>query len=110
MIGFAEIPAGVTGECKNTFAFTGNQGNQAVFTLPFHPPVGNDFDLRADPGIISWSTCGSQTAILTMNTECNLYSPQQQPALIAVSLLFPSYDPVRILTKSSKMTVIPANN
>jgi len=99
MIGFADIPVGVTGQCKNTFAFTGNQGNQAVFTLPFHPPVSDDFDLRANPGIISWSTCGSHTAILTMNTECNLSSPKQQPALIAVSRFFPIYDPVRILTK-----------
>ena len=86
MIGFAEIPAHVNGECKNTFAFTGNGQERVEYALKLPGPFSDDFDLHSDPGILSWSPCGGSTAILTMNTQCYI-NPTNQPALIAVSLL-----------------------
>jgi hypothetical protein len=94
MIGFAEIPSGAKGTCKNTFSFTGQTSSGGIdkvdfdLNLPGH--YSGDFDLHADPGIFSWSPCDGSTAILNMNTQCSI-SPTSQPALIAVC---PFQDPV----------------
>lgn len=86
MIGFAEIPKGARGQCTNTFTFTGSpQRVDYGLTLPGH--YSGDFDLKTRTGIESWSPCGGSTAILNMNTACNI-SPTNLPALIAVSTFF----------------------
>ncbi|RYP89236.1 hypothetical protein DL769_000141 [Monosporascus sp. CRB-8-3] len=82
MKGFAEIPHGAKGHCDNTFSFTG-QRDQVNFGLNLRGKYSGPFDLRTDPAIVSWSPCGGSTAILNMNTQCNL-SPTHLPALIAV--------------------------
>jgi len=82
MKGYREIPAGVTGQCSNVFSFTGSDGS-ATFSLPLPGPSSGSFDLKSDPAIASWSPCGGQTAILSMNTQCNLH-PTSLPALVAV--------------------------
>src|SRR5450432_218098 len=92
MKGFREIPAGVTGQCKNAFSFTGFDGS-ATYSLALPGPSSGNFNLKSDPGIASWSPCGGQTAILNMNTQCNLH-PTSLPAPIAVS--FPLPDDVEI--------------
>lgn len=86
MIGFAEIPTGARGQCSNTFSFTGNPGNQVTYAINLNGKFSGDFDLHSNPGIESWSPCGGSTAILNMNTACNI-SPTHLPALIAVSPL-----------------------
>jgi len=87
MIGFAEIPSGARGSCKNTFSFTGQTSSGGIdkvdFDLNLPGQYSGDFDLHADPGIFSWSPCDGSTAILNMNTQCSI-SPTSQPALIAV--------------------------
>ncbi|CEJ81086.1 Putative Secreted protein [[Torrubiella] hemipterigena] len=83
MIGFAEIPAGVSGQCINTYSFTGNGAEHVDYKIPLDGPYSGNFDLQSRPGIYSWSPCGGSTAILNMNTACNI-SPTGKPALIAV--------------------------
>lgn len=87
MLGYAEIPAGATGFCKNTFSFTGQTSSGGIdkvdFELALDGHYSGDFDLHADPGIFSWSPCDGSTAILNMNTQCAI-SPTTQDALIAV--------------------------
>jgi len=92
MKGFAEIPKGAKGECKNAFSFTGSPGS-ATFTKSLPGHYSGNFDLKSSPDIVSWSPCGGQTAILNMNTQCSL-SPTHLPALIAVDSI------------SGKLTVI----
>jgi hypothetical protein len=82
MRGFAQIPAGARGVCTNTFDFTGIQG-QVNYAISLVGEREGPFDLKADPDIISWSPCGGSTAIMNMNTQCNI-SPTRQQALIAV--------------------------
>ena len=84
MIGFAEIPSGVHGQCINTYSFTGNGAEHVDYKLPLDGPYSGNFDLQSQPGIASFSPCGGSTAILNMNTACNI-TPTNQPALIAVS-------------------------
>ncbi|KAK2591882.1 hypothetical protein QQS21_010434 [Conoideocrella luteorostrata] len=83
MIGFAEIPAGARGQCTNTFSFTGNGAEHVDYTIKLPGQYSGNFDLESRAGIASWSKCGGSTAILNMNTACNL-SPTHLPALIAV--------------------------
>lgn len=84
MIGFAEIPSGVNGRCINTYSFTGGGAEYVDYNIPLKGPYSGRFDLRSTPGIYSWSPCGGSTAILNMNTACNI-TPTKLPALIAVS-------------------------
>lgn len=87
MIGYAEIPDGARGFCKNTFSFTGQTSAGGIdkvdFDLELEGHYSGDFDLHADPGVFSWSPCDGSTAILNMNTQCAI-SPTTQDALIAV--------------------------
>ncbi|KEZ42473.1 hypothetical protein SAPIO_CDS5680 [Scedosporium apiospermum] len=87
MIGYAEIPAGAHGTCKNTFSFTGQTSSGGIdkvdFDLGLDGHYSGDFDLHADPGIFSWSPCDGSTAILNLNTQCSI-SPTSESALIAV--------------------------
>ncbi|POR33926.1 Uncharacterized protein TPAR_05885 [Tolypocladium paradoxum] len=83
MIGFAEIPAGAKGQCTNTFSFTGNGAQNVKYAINLPGKYSGNFDLQSHPGILSWSPCGGSTAILNMNTACNI-SPTNLPALIAV--------------------------
>lgn len=87
MIGYAEIPDGARGFCKNTFSFTGQTSSGGIdkvdFDLELEGHYSGDFDLHADPGVFSWSPCDGSTAILNMNTQCAI-SPTTQDALIAV--------------------------
>ncbi|KAM4063638.1 hypothetical protein HRG_006773 [Hirsutella rhossiliensis] len=83
MIGFAEIPAGVRGQCINTFSFTGNGAEHVDYAIKLAGKYSGRFDLQSRPGLYSWSPCGGSTAILNMNTACNI-SPTDLPALIAV--------------------------
>jgi hypothetical protein len=84
MKGFAQIPAGARGTCTNTFDFTGLQG-QVNYAIVLEGAREGPFSLKANPDMASWSPCGGTTAIMNMNTQCNI-SPTQQQALIAVSL------------------------
>lgn len=84
MSGFAQIPAGSRGLCLNTFDFTGIQG-QSSYSLALKGEIEGPFTLKADPDVVSWSPCGGTTAIMNMNTACNI-SPTKQDALIAVCL------------------------
>ncbi|CAI4218826.1 unnamed protein product [Parascedosporium putredinis] len=90
MIGYAEIPEGAHGSCKNTFSFTGQTSSGGIdkvdFDLGLDGHYSGDFDLHADPGIFSWSPCDGSTAILNMNTQCAI-SPTTESALIAVDHL-----------------------
>lgn len=88
MIGWAEIPAGAKGQCTNTFSFTGTPG-LVNYALNIPGSYTGNFDLQSHPSITSWSPCGGSTAILNMNTACNI-SPTHLPALIAVSYCSPS--------------------
>ncbi|KAG6040279.1 hypothetical protein E4U41_001066 [Claviceps citrina] len=83
MIGFAEIPQGAHGQCTNTFSFTGNGAEHVDYRVKLPGKYSGNFDLQSRPGIFSWSKCGGSTAILNMNTACNI-SPTHLPALIAV--------------------------
>lgn len=83
MIGFAQIPKGARGQCTNTFSFTGTPG-QVSSAINLKGQYSGNFDLQSNTGIESWSPCGGSTAILNMNTACDL-SPTNLPALIAVS-------------------------
>lgn len=87
MIGYAEIPDGARGFCKNTFSFTGQTSSGGIdkvdFELALDGHYSGDFDLHADPGVFSWSPCDGSTAILNMNTQCAI-SPTEEDALIAV--------------------------
>ncbi|RYP19802.1 hypothetical protein DL765_003148 [Monosporascus sp. GIB2] len=82
MKGFAQVPKGAKGHCDNTFSFTGQKGS-VNFGLDIKGKYEGPFDLETDPAIVSWSPCGGSTAILNMNTQCNL-SPTHKEALIAV--------------------------
>jgi hypothetical protein len=82
MKGFAQIPAGTRGRCTNTFDFTGIQG-QVNYAISLDGEREGPFDLVSNPDIVSWSPCGGSTAIMNMNTQCNI-SPTQKQALIAV--------------------------
>ncbi|RYP52332.1 hypothetical protein DL768_002482 [Monosporascus sp. mg162] len=82
MKGFAEIPKKAKGHCDNTFSFTG-QKDAVRFGIDLKGHYSGDFDLYSDPAIIAWSPCGGSTAILNLNTQCNL-NPTHLPALIAV--------------------------
>jgi len=82
MTGFAQIPKKAKGYCDNTFSFTG-QRDKIVYPLTLKGPYEGNFDLQTSPGISSWSPCGGSTAILNMNTQCNL-SPTDLKASIAV--------------------------
>jgi hypothetical protein len=82
MKGFAEIPKKAKGHCDNTFSFTG-QKNSVNFGIDLKGHYSGPFDLMSNPSIESWSPCGGSTAILNMNTQCNL-NPTHLPALIAV--------------------------
>lgn len=84
MIGFAEIPAGANGQCINTYSFTGNGAEHVDYKIALKGHYSGNFDLQSEPGIFSWSPCGGSTAILNMNTACNI-SPTNLPALIAAS-------------------------
>ncbi|KAG6005652.1 hypothetical protein E4U21_007768 [Claviceps maximensis] len=83
MIGFAEIPKGALGQCTNTFSFTGSAAEHVDYAIKLPGKYSGNFDLQSRPGIFSWSKCGGSTAILNMNTACNI-SPTHLPALIAV--------------------------
>ncbi|KND91696.1 hypothetical protein TOPH_03873 [Tolypocladium ophioglossoides CBS 100239] len=83
MFGFAEIPAGAYGQCTNTFSFTGNGAEHVDYSIKLPGQYSGNFDLQSRPGILSWSPCGGSTAILNMNTACNI-NPTNRPALIAV--------------------------
>ncbi|PHH85608.1 hypothetical protein CDD83_171 [Cordyceps sp. RAO-2017] len=83
MIGFAEIPAGARGQCVNTFSFTGTGARHVDYAIKLPGKYSGSFDLQSRPGILSWSPCGGSTAIMNMNTACNI-SPTHLPALIAV--------------------------
>jgi len=79
---FAQIPRGAKGDCDAFFFFTGQ--NQIKFPHPLLGPInGENRELHANPGIVSFSPCGGSTAILNMNTQCSL-RPTHLPALIAV--------------------------
>ena len=80
MSGFTQIPAGSKGLCTNTFDFTGIQG-QSSYSLSLPAPREGPFTLKASRDIVSWSTCGSTTAIMNMNTQCDI-SPTKDQALI----------------------------
>ncbi|RYO91608.1 hypothetical protein DL763_004923 [Monosporascus cannonballus] len=82
MKGFAQIAKGAHGRCTNTFSFTG-QRDSVNFGLNLKGKYEGPFDLQTDPSIIAWSPCGGSTAILNMNTQCNL-SPPNKEGLIAV--------------------------
>ncbi|KXJ96283.1 secreted protein [Microdochium bolleyi] len=82
MKGFAEIPKKAKGRCDNTFSFTGERG-KVNYGLSLPGPYTGAFDLETDTAVASWSPCGGSTAILNMNTQCNL-TPTHLPALIAV--------------------------
>jgi hypothetical protein len=97
MSGFAQIPEGSRGTCTNTFDFTGASG-QSSYALSLPGPREGAFTLSADPDVVSWSPCGGTTAIMNMNTQCNI-SPTQSAALIAVGSTEPPsvsgpFDPV----------------
>jgi len=81
--GFAQIPQGSRGLCSNTFDFTGTS-EQSTYSISLIGPREGPFSLTADPDVTSWSPCGGTTAIMNMNTQCNI-SPTRSPALIAVS-------------------------
>jgi hypothetical protein len=83
MSGFAQIPKGAKGQCKNTFTFTGSPSNKADYSVNLKGQYSGDFTLRSDPSIASWSPCEGSTAILNMNSQCNL-SPTNLPSLIEV--------------------------
>lgn len=87
MLGYAEIPEGARGFCKNTFSFTGQTGTGGIdkvdFELELEGHYSGDFDLHSDPGVTSFSPCNGSTAILNMNTQCAI-TPTTQDALIAV--------------------------
>jgi hypothetical protein len=89
MSGFAEIPAGVRGQCTNTFDFTGISG-QSSYSVELKGEVEGPFTLKADPDVVSWSPCGGTTAIMNMNTQCNIF-PTKEEALIAVCVFFPPF-------------------
>jgi len=82
MKGFAQIPKGAKGHCDNTFSFTG-QRDSVNFPLDIRGQYEGPFNLQTDTGIVAWSPCGGSTAILNMNTQCNI-SPTHKEALIAV--------------------------
>ncbi|AEO70839.1 uncharacterized protein THITE_122459 [Thermothielavioides terrestris NRRL 8126] len=84
MSGFAEIPAGVRGQCTNTFDFTGISG-QSSYSVELKGEVEGPFTLKADPDVVSWSPCGGTTAIMNMNTQCNIF-PTKEEALIAITV------------------------
>ncbi|AEO60608.1 hypothetical protein MYCTH_2069031 [Thermothelomyces thermophilus ATCC 42464] len=84
MSGFAQIPAGSRGLCTNTFDFTGISG-QSYYSIALPGEREGPFTLSADPDVVSWSPCGVTTAILNMNTQCNI-SPTRDPALIAITV------------------------
>lgn len=84
MIGFADIPPGAYGQCTNTFSFTGSGAQHVDYSISLAANYSGNFDLQSEPGVRSWSPCGDRTAILNMNTACNI-SPTHLPALIAVS-------------------------
>ncbi|KAK3366876.1 hypothetical protein B0T24DRAFT_534397 [Lasiosphaeria ovina] len=84
MTGFAQIPAGSHGTCSNTFDFTGVQG-QTAFSTRLDGAREGPFTLHSDTDATSWSQCGGTTAIMNMNTQCNI-SPTQQQALIAITV------------------------
>jgi hypothetical protein len=81
MRGFAQVPKGSRGLCTNTFDFTGIQG-QSYYSLALPGPREGPFTLSADPDVVSWSPCGGTSAIMNMNTQCNI-SPTRDQALIA---------------------------
>lgn len=83
MMGFAQIPEGSHGLCTNSFDFTGVTG-QSYFSVKLDGEREGPFTLHADVDEASWSPCGGTTAIMNMNTQCNI-SPTKQAALIAVS-------------------------
>ncbi|KAK3368311.1 hypothetical protein B0H63DRAFT_441561 [Podospora didyma] len=82
MIGFAQIPKGSKGLCTNTFDFTGVSG-QSYYQVKLEGEMEGPFKLHSDVDSTSWSQCGGTTAIMNMNTQCNI-SPTKQQALIAV--------------------------
>jgi hypothetical protein len=82
MMGFAQIPAGANGYCSNTFDFTGFS-ERVTYAVNLRGKREGSFELSASPDIESWSPCGGQTAIMNMNTQCNI-SPTTSQALIAV--------------------------
>ncbi|KAK4041925.1 hypothetical protein C8A01DRAFT_45006 [Parachaetomium inaequale] len=82
MSGFAQIPKGSRGLCTNTFDFTGIQG-QSYYSIALAGEREGPFTLKANPDVVSWSPCGGTTAIMNMNTQCNI-SPTREAALIAV--------------------------
>jgi hypothetical protein len=84
MSGFAQIPKGSRGLCTNTFDFTGIQG-QSYYSVALAGEREGPFTLSADPDVVSWSPCGGTSAIMNMNTQCNI-SPTREAALIAVRL------------------------
>ena len=89
MSGFAQIPKGSRGLCTNTFDFTGIQG-QSYYSVALAGEREGPFTLSADPDVVSWSPCGGTSAIMNMNTQCNI-SPTREAALIAVRLLLFSF-------------------
>jgi hypothetical protein len=80
--GFAQLPKHAKGHCDNTFSFTG-QKDQVNFGINLKGKYEGPFELESNPAIVAWSPCGGSTAILNMNTQCNL-SPTDLSALIAV--------------------------
>ena len=85
MMGFAQIPKNARGLCTNTFDFTGVSG-QTIFSTELKGQREGPFTLHSDADATSWSPCGGTTAIMNMNTQCNI-SPTREQALIAVCRL-----------------------
>lgn len=83
MSGFAQIPRGATGTCKNVFNFSQRPLDKVETSIKLRGPYSKNFDLPSKTGIRSWSPCGGSTAILNMNTQCNI-DPTDKKALIAV--------------------------
>ncbi|KAK4147421.1 uncharacterized protein C8A04DRAFT_24671 [Dichotomopilus funicola] len=80
--GFAHLPAGVNGQCRDTIDFTGDD-REVSYGIALDGACDGAFSLSASPDIALWSACGGGTAILNVNTECWI-SPTEKRALIAV--------------------------
>ncbi|KAM7194675.1 protein of unknown function (DUF4360) domain containing protein [Naviculisporaceae sp. PSN 640] len=80
--GYAILPSGVQGRCQNTVDFTGQKGD-STYDLVIEGPGEGPFSLSSKADALLWSTCGTGTAIMNLNTQCWL-SPPEKTALIAV--------------------------
>ncbi|RDA86884.1 hypothetical protein CP532_1382 [Ophiocordyceps camponoti-leonardi (nom. inval.)] len=86
MFGFAEIPSGARAQCINTFSFTGTGSDHVDSTINLKGKFSGNFDLQSRTGLATYSPCGTGSAIMNVNTACNI-SPTHLPALISVDHL-----------------------